>query len=149
MPKEGEIRFVLDLEACLYHSNAGGNLKANLFLRAQDERVVISKEVFDQVKDFDKDLADEIIASEIEVLEIDGNVYAAAVSLTELILALGHPMNAAANEKMPQIALVHCAQNGTMPKCTMVSGDTGTHASSMKSLCETIGIPFIDVAGGI
>lgn len=139
------IKFVMDLEACLFYSDAGGNLKASLFERAKQERIAVTKEVFDQVRGFDKDLADEIKASAIEIVELDSDIYIAAGALNEIYMTSGHRLNAAANEKVPVIALVHCAQNGSKPPCHLVSNDTGTHSSSMRSLCAALSIPFLEV----
>lgn len=143
------IDYVFDLEACLYFSQSGGNLKSVLFQRATEKKIVVTREVFKQVREFDGDLAKEIEASPIAILELDTDVYKAAGALNDIFLATGHPLNAAANEKMPVIALVHCAQNGKVPSCQMVTGDIGPHASSMSSLCGALGIPIIDVANGI
>lgn len=139
------INFVLDLEACLYFSEAGGNLKAALFQRAKVERIAVPKEVFDQVRIFDKSLADEISESDIEIVELDSDVYVAACALNEIFMTSGHRLNAAANEKVPVIALVHCAQNGAKPPCHLVSGDNGLHSSSMRSLCAALKVPFTEV----
>lgn len=148
MAYEG-IVYVFDLEACLYFSDAGGNLKATLFQKAKENRIVITREIFKKVKIFDRDLAQEIEKSDIEILDLDTDVYTAASAITEIFVASGYALNAVANDKIPLIALVHCAQNGKIPPCQLVTGDIGSHSSSMKSMCQTLNIPFKDIAAGL
>lgn len=148
MSHEGII-YVFDLDACLYFSEAGGNLKATLFQRAKEIRIVITKETFKQVRALDGDLAKEIEKSSIEIIDLDTQVYQAASALTEIFLTSGYALNAVANDKIPVIALVHCAQNGKVPPCHLVTGDFGNHASSMKAMCAALNIPFKDVTDGI
>lgn len=148
MSYEGII-YVFDLEACLYFSDAGGNLKATLFQKAKENRIVITREVFKKVKAFDDDLAKEIEKSDIEILDLETDVYTAATAITEIFIASGYTLNAVANDKIPVIALVHCAQNGKVPPCQLVTGDFGSHSSSMKSMCATLKIPFKDITDGL
>lgn len=148
MSWEGVI-YVLDLEACLFYSDAGDNLKIDLFERSKEARIVVTKETLKQVKSFDSDLAKEIESSEIEIVELDNNVHEAASALTDILILSGYKLNSVANEKIPVIALVHCAQNGQSPPCHLVTGDHGSHTSSMKPMCTALGIPIRDITDGL
>jgi predicted transcriptional regulator len=89
VPYEGII-YVLDLDACLYFTDAGENLKSALFQKAKEIRIVITKETFEEVKNLDKGLAKEIDNSEIEIVELGTDVYNAASALTDLFISSGY-----------------------------------------------------------
>jgi hypothetical protein len=63
--------------------------------------------------------------------------------------ASGYSLNAVANDKIPVIALVHCAQNGKIPPCQLVTGDFGDLSSSMKTMCAALKIPFKDITDSL
>ena len=140
------VKFVLDLEACLDFGNAGQNRKAALFEAAKANRIAITSDVFKQLKLFDKDLADEFKASDIEIIDCDEVVYQRVEHIAQLLATTSARLNRAANEKLPIIAMANCAQNGSLPKCAVVTGDLGTHKSSMQVLCEELKITVITVA---
>lgn len=138
------VKSVLDFEACLRFSGAGDNYKAMLYDRAKNERVAITREVFDQIRIMDSELAKEIWESEIEILDPDDGVFSAAEGMT-VILSTKIRLNRVANDKIPVIASVQRAQNGSKPNCIIITGDEGTHSSSMRSLCDELGIQYLSV----
>ncbi|MCO7736452.1 hypothetical protein NJB95_07485 [Brucella intermedia] len=135
------IKFVLDLDACFYLSGAGNNLKGAVFARAKQDRTAVTSEVFKKVKQLDPDLAAEMLASGIEVVDLDQKIYDIAENITKF-LSVSITLQKVANEKIPVMALVHGAQNGVKPPCTLVTADYGQHSSSMPSLCEKMGMPW-------
>lgn len=141
----GGIKYVLDLEACLDFANAGENRKAALFQLAETDRVAVTTDVFKQLKIFNKDLAAEFENSAIEIVECDESVYQAAEILAQLLSVSPVKLDRAANEKLPILAVVNCAQNGSQPKCALVTGDFGDHRSSMKVLGNALMITVISV----
>lgn len=140
------LHYVLDLEACLYFEKAGNNLQTSLFEKAEERRIAISKEVFKQVKDLNNDFANKIVDSSIEIIEYDDLVYQSTEQFTVLLTTLSRSSrNKVVSEKIQVIALVQCAQNGKKPPCMIVTGDNRTHGSSMTSLCDELGVPFIEI----
>ncbi len=140
------VKFVLDLEACLDFGSAGDNRKAALFEAAKSSRVAITTDVFKQLRQFNKELAEEFLASDIEVIDCDELIYQTVEHLAQLLTTTSARLNRAANEKLPIIAMANCAQNGSLPKCAIVTGDLGTHSSSMQVLCAELRITVIAVS---
>lgn len=139
------IKFVLDLEACLDFGNAGQNRKLALFKAAEVERVAITSEVYRQLKIFDSALAKEFENSSIEIVEYNEVIYRTTETLAKLLIINSNKLDNAASEKLPILAVVNCAQNGTDPKCALVTGDVGKHRSSMSVLCQSLKITAIPV----
>lgn len=140
------VKFVLDLEACLDFGSAGDNRKAALFEAAKTNRIAITSDVFKQLKVFDKALAKEFEDSDIEIVECDEVVYRAVENIAQLLATTSARLNRAANDKLPIIAVANCAQNGSVPKCAVVTGDPGTHSSSMRVLCTELKVTVIAVS---
>lgn len=139
------IKFVLDLEACLDYAGAGQNRKAALFEAAESTRIAVTADVFRQLKALDKELAKEIKGSAIEIVECDENIFQTTENLAHLLAVTAARLDKAATEKLEILAVVSCAQNGSLPKCVLVTGDPGTHRSSMKVLCEALKITAVAV----
>lgn len=134
------IKYVLDLEACLDFQGAGANRKAALFGTAKAAGVAITDQVFRELRKFDADLAKEFADNDIKVIDCDEHIFKKVETLTSLIAISSARIDDAANEKLIQLSLVNCAQNGTLPKCKLVTGDHGRHKSSMRVLGEALGI---------
>jgi len=137
------VKYVLDLEACLEIGGAGDNRKAALFEAAKETRIAITSDVFKQIRHFDKNLADEFENSDIEIIDCDEAIYQTVENLAALLATTTARLNRAANEKLPIIAMANRAQNGSLPKCAIVTGDLGTHKSSMTVLCTELRITVI------
>ena len=142
----GGIKYVLDLEACLDFSAAGANRVNALFQAAITERIAVTKDVFKEVKTFDLDFAKAIEQSAIEIVECDDLIYSTTENLAALLCNGTYDLNEAAHDKLPILAVVACAQNGTTPKCVLVTGDLGSHSSSMQVLCSQLMITAIPVS---
>lgn len=140
------VKYVLDLEACLDFASAGENRKAALFQAAADQGVAITVEVLKQLRIFNRDLADEFEQSPIRIVECDEKIYQAIETLAQLLAVSSAKLDDAANEKLPILAVVNCAQNGSLPKCVLVSGDPGHHRSSMRTLGAELRITIIPVS---
>lgn len=139
------VKYILDLEACLDFAGAGANRKAALFAATKTHRIAITASVHDQLKMFDKELAEEFIAEGIELVEYDEKIYKATETLGQLLSTSSARLDRAATDKIPILATVHCAQNGSLPKCMLVTGDIGQHKSSMHVLCSELKISVINV----
>lgn len=135
------IKLVLDLDACFYLSAAGNNLKGAVFARAKTDRTAVTTEVFRKLRNLDPELADELLAGGIEVVDLEQDIYDIAESIT-IYLSATITLHKVANEKIPVMALVQGAQNGVEPQCILVTADQGLHSSSMPVLCKTMAIPF-------
>lgn len=140
------IKHILDLEACMDFENAGSNRKKGLFESAKETRTAITRDTFKKLKKFSKPLADEFENSDIEIVDLDETVYSRVEALAQLISTTSAELDAAANEKLQIIALANCAQNGSLPKCAIITGDVGKHGSSMKVLCASIKVTAIEVS---
>lgn len=139
------IKYVLDLEACLDYAGAGQNRKAALFEAAETNRIAVTADVFRQLKALDGNLAKEFKNSAIEIIECDEKVFQATENLALLLAVTAAKLDSAATEKLQLLAVVTCAQNGSLPKCVLVTGDPGAHRSSMKVLCEALKITALSV----
>lgn len=137
--------YVFDLEACMKLSSAGHNHKIHVFERAKESRIAITREVFKQVQNFDKELAEEIKASDFEIIDCDDTVYEAAQTYTDLLTTYNISISRATDDKIPIIALVHCAKNGKVPSCSLVTGDNSQHESSMANLCSLLKISISSI----
>ncbi|MDW9493942.1 hypothetical protein GOC57_11635 [Sinorhizobium meliloti] len=136
---------MLDLEACLDYAGAGQNRKAALFEAAETNRIAVTADVFRQLKALDGNLAKEFKNSAIEIIECDEKVFQATENLALLLAVTAAKLDSAATEKLQLLAVVTCAQNGSLPKCVLVTGDPGAHRSSMKVLCEALKITALSV----
>ncbi|ESX88275.1 hypothetical protein [Mesorhizobium sp. LNJC403B00] len=142
------VKFVLDLEACLYFASCKKVQKTALYKKASAERVATITEVFFQLQQINKVFAAELKKSGIEILDCDEAVYLRTEALSALLLASSNaPLGRVEQDKLVLIALVSCAQNGQLPKCVLVTGDPGTHRASMNSLCNALQMNAIQVDG--
>lgn len=145
MTAYGGVKFVLDLEACLEFQGAGANRKASLFGVANSAGVAITDHVFRELKGFDTDLAEEFVANGVKVVECDETIYRRIETLMALLAVSEARIDAAASDKLIQLSLVNCAQNGTLPKCKLVTGDYGKHKSSMAVIGKALDIEVVFV----
>ncbi|RVO95013.1 hypothetical protein [Sinorhizobium meliloti] len=139
------VKYVLDLEACYDLASAGQNRKAAFFDFAETNRVAITGDVFRQLKHLDKDLANEIKSSSVEIVECDQVIFQRTENLAQLLAVSAARLDKAATEKIQILAVVSCAQNGSLPKCVLVTGDPGAHRSSMKALGTALKITVVSV----
>lgn len=137
------VKFVLDLEACLDYGGSGANRQKALFEAAKTTRIAVTVEVLKQVKKFDSAMAIAIKNSEIEIIECDDAIYDRVEQLAQLAALTSASLDEAAAEKLVVLAAVSCSQNGAAPKCVLVTNDLGKHKSSMKVLCDALGIEFV------
>jgi hypothetical protein len=137
--------YVFDLEACIKLGLAGNNLSNHVFEISKVKRIGVSREVFKQLKKFDKVTAEKIKDSSFEIIDCDERVYEAAETYADLLAAAGVGINDAVNDKVPTIALTHCAKNGKIPCCLLVTGDDGHHSASMNSLCATLKVGTVSL----
>lgn len=140
------VKFVLDLEACLFFATCNKSKKAALYKTASAQRVATISDVFVQLQSLNKVFAQEFKKAGIEILDCDEAVYQRTEALSALLLASSNaPLGRVEQDKLVLIALVSCAQNGQLPKCVLVTGDPGTHRASMNSLCNGLKMSALQV----
>jgi predicted ATP-dependent Lon-type protease len=137
------ISHVLDLEACLDYGASGQNRQKSLFEAAKTHRIVVTSDVFKQVRHLDAEWAKSMQEAGIEIIDCDELVYQTVEHLAQLLALTSASLDKAAQEKLVVLALVCCSQNGALPKCLLVTNDLGAHKSSMKVLCAALKMEWV------